>query len=181
MNDRISFNAPVTGAVSINSRNVSQIVGPPTSPAEARGERVFVVHGRDADVKARVVQEVERVTGTRPIVLHEQSDGGRTIIEKLERDSDFTGFAVALLTADDVGCLAGSPHGRYRARQNVVFETGFFMGRLGRRRVMVIADERVERPSELDGLVCTPLDAGGQWVHALERELRTAGFGAAAG
>jgi predicted nucleotide-binding protein len=108
--------------------------------------------------------------------LHEQASGGRTIIEKLERNSDVD-FAVVLLTPDDVGAKATATDAlQARARQNVVLELGYFVGRLDRSRVCALYKGEIELPSELLGVVYIPLDEGGAWRVLLAKELREAGF-----
>jgi len=81
-----------------------------------------------------------------------------------------------LLTADDYGGIKGSPESNARARQNVVFEPGFFIGALGRSRVAVLYEETVELPSDMNGILYTTLDSQGAWQLSLGRELRAAGF-----
>jgi len=102
---------------------------------------------------------------------------GRTIIEKIERHSG-VGYAVVLLTGDDRGGLAGTEPGGYqpRARQNVVLELGYFLGKLGRRHVCVLHEPGVEIPSDYDGVVYVPLDPGGAWQLRLAREMKATAF-----
>lgn len=132
---------------------------------------VFVVHGHDDERKLEVASFIERVTGRRPTILHEQASRGRTIIEKFEGHAGEAGFAVVLLTGDDVGGVSDASLQR-RARQNVVLELGFFMGSLGRSRVVALCEEDVERPSDIDGLLYVPL--AGEWKLQLAREMRAA-------
>ena len=111
-----------------------------------------------------------------PIILHEKPDAGRTIIEKFEAYSD-VGFAVVLLTADDKGCAKSKDSTlQPRARQNVIFELGFFIGRLGRARVCALYREGVEIPSDYQGILYTAIDSGGAWKLKLVKELRAAGL-----
>jgi len=110
------------------------------------GTRVFVVHGHDGETKHEVARFLELILGERPIILHEQADMGRTIIEKFEDHVDEIGFAVILLTGDDVGNTKAAETMNPRARQNVVFEHGFFLGKLGRSRVVAIHEPGVELP-----------------------------------
>jgi predicted nucleotide-binding protein len=144
---------------------------------EAMGRRVFLAHGRDqarADVAALVLHEA----GLEPIVLWKQPDGGKTIIEKFEEYADAS-FAVILLTADDLGEFreeAQAGRLRPRARQNAVLELGFFVGRLGRENVCVVADAEVEIPSDYHGVVNIQFDPAGEWKHQLTGRLRQAGF-----
>ncbi len=110
------------------------------------------------------------------MILHEQANEGRTIIEKFEDHAAEAGYAVVLLTADDVGRAAAEADEHPRARQNVDFELGFFFGALGRRRVAMLYEEAVERPSDTDGIVRIALDDAGAWKLTLARELDAVGI-----
>ncbi|MDP2744547.1 MAG: nucleotide-binding protein [Dehalococcoidia bacterium] len=151
---------------------------PRASTAENRApsdmSAVFVVHGQDETAKQTVARFLEHLD-LKPVILHEQSNLGKTIIEKLERDANSVGFAVVLLTPDDIGW---SKEGvmYLRARQNVIFELGYFIGVLGREKVCVLCIEGVEPPSDYSGVVYVPLDATGGWKLTLVRELRAAGL-----
>lgn len=138
-------------------------------------KEVFIVHGRDEGAREKVARFLERL-GLKPVVLHEQPNEGRTIIEKFE-DFAYVGFAVVLLTPDDVGKLRdneGDP--KPRARQNVIFEFGYFIGQLGRKRVCALVKGDVERPSDYDGVLYIPLDDSGGWEMRLIQELKSAGY-----
>jgi hypothetical protein len=100
--------------------------------------KVFIVHGH-AGAEDKVARFVERL-GFEAIILNEQADGGKTIVEKLESNSD-VGFAVVLLTPDDEGAERGKPL-QGRARQNVILEWGYFAGRLGRKSCLRIEIRR---------------------------------------
>lgn len=152
---------------------------PVRSPAGDKGKplnrRVFIVHGREEGKKEAVARFLRQIDMD-PIILHEQPSQGRTLIEKMENYSDVE-FAVVLLTADDFGCLKESPDDlKPRARQNVVFELGYFFGRLGRKRVCALYEGGVERPSDIEGLVYIPLDDHAGWKTNLAREIQAAGF-----
>ena len=138
---------------------------------------VFIVHGREEGPRESVARFVARL-GLNPIILHEQPDQGRTIIEKFEEHSADVRYAIVLLTADDRGGLADAKPSTYRprARQNVILELGYFLGKLGRRRVSVIYEEAVEIPSDYQGVLYTPLDPGTAWRFKLAREMKAAGF-----
>jgi predicted nucleotide-binding protein len=143
-----------------------------TGVRSPRGHKVFLVHGHDGDLKLQVAEFLERITGQRPIILHEQADSSQTVIEKLEAYASEAGFAVVLLTADDVGKARGAEDLNSRARQNVVLELGFFFGALGRRRMVALYEQGVELPSDIAGVLYKPLT--GNWHTELARELRTA-------
>jgi predicted nucleotide-binding protein len=142
-----------------------------TSPRTAE---IFIVHGHDAARREEVARFVERLTDVTPIVLHEKPNQGQTIIEKFEAQASKAAFAVVLLTADDEGGVVGSGEKAARARQNVVFETGFFTGALGRSKVALLYESGVELPSDLNGLLYTELDDQGAWKLKLAQELRAA-------
>jgi hypothetical protein len=145
------------------------------APVVAVGGPIFVVHGRDHASLHYVVRVLQNSTGREIVVLHEQANAGRTILEKFEQHAAVAAYAVVLLTADDEGGLAGSAT-RARGRQNVIFELGFFFAQLGRKRVAVLVSHGVEKPSDIDGLVYIDLDGGGAWKHALVKELAAAGI-----
>lgn len=111
------------------------------------------------------------------IILREQPNQGRTIIEKFEDYSD-VGFAVVLLTPDDRGgpASAGFDEQHYRARQNVILELGYFLGRSGRSRVCALYREGVEIPSDYSGILYVKLDADGGWRLRLAKELNATGL-----
>ena len=139
-----------------------------------QGTKVFVVHGHDGEIKYQLTEFIEKITGERPVILHERADKGRTIIEKFEDHASEIGFAVIILTTDDVGGLKGQEKLNPRARQNVVFEHGFFIGQLGRDRVLAFCEAGVERPSDLDGVLYKELH--GNWKVELAQELKEAGI-----
>lgn len=149
---------------------------PSQKAAAAEQGRVFIVHGHDDARKHELARVLQSLTGTVPIVLHEQASGGRTLLEKLEDYAAVSAFAVALLTADDVGRGKSATDHRARARQNVVFEAGYFAGRLGRRNVVLLHESGVELPSDLAGVVYIPLDEGGAWKMKLAHEMSNAGM-----
>jgi predicted nucleotide-binding protein len=150
-----------------------------TQPAEAQpidsrpqvSGRVFVVHGHDEEAKQSVARCLEKLE-LEAIILHEQPSQGRTIIEKFEDYSD-VGFAVVLLTPDDVGAAGDDRDSlKPRARQNVIFELGFFIGKLGRKRVCALHKGDVEIPSDFAGVLWVPMDPGGAWRFTLGREMK---------
>ncbi|MDA8359278.1 MAG: nucleotide-binding protein [Actinomycetota bacterium] len=138
-----------------------------------RGQTVFVVHGHDDARKLEVAHFIERVTGRRPTILHEQSNRGRTVIEKLEEHAAEAGFAVVLLTGDDVGGVDDAGL-RPRARQNVVLEFGLFIGLLGRSGVVALCEEGVEKPSDIEGVLYVSFAEN--WQLKLAQEMQAAGI-----
>lgn len=139
----------------------------------ANSRRVFVVHGHDEEAKQIVARFLEKLN-LEPIILSERPDEGRTTIEKFEGNAD-VGFAVVLLTPDDVGHSKKEPENpRPRARQNVLLELGYFIGRLGRSRVRALHKGSVEIPSDFHGVLYVPMDDADGWKLKLARELKQA-------
>lgn len=138
------------------------------------GHRIFLVHGHDQAALQEVARFLERLDQD-VIILREQPNRGRTIIEKFEDYGD-VGFAVILLTPDDRGGSAPDPPDaqRPRARQNVILELGYFLGRLGRSRVCALYRDGVEIPSDYSGVLYVKLDAEGGWRLQLAKELKAA-------
>lgn len=137
--------------------------------------RIFVVHGRDEGVKEAVARYLSKLN-LHPIILHEQANQGKTVIEKFEAHADVE-YAVVLFTPDDVGYPADEPSAsKPRARQNVVLELGFFLGVLSRERVCVLYKGNMEMPSDYTGVLYVPLDDEGAWRLTLAREIKNVGI-----
>lgn len=140
------------------------------------GSRVFIVHGHDEANKYQLLGFLNALTGVEPVILHKQANNGRVLIEKFEQSAAGTGYAVVLLTADDLGRAKHDVEEKPRGRQNVVFEMGFFFGAFGRSRVAVLFEEGVEIPGDAVGLVYIPLDKAGGWKSKLATEIESAGI-----
>lgn len=142
-------------------------------PKTELGSDIFIVHGHDEAAKESVARFIEKLE-LKPIILHEQPDKGRTIIEKFEEHSN-VGFAIVLLTPDDVGApIKQQEKLKSRARQNVIFELGFFVGRLGRNRVCALYKGDIEMPSDYKGVLYKPMM--GDWQLSLAKEIKAAGI-----
>jgi predicted nucleotide-binding protein len=148
----------------------------PKEPAHNLSRRIFLVHGHAEAIREATARYLERLN-LKPIILHEQPNKGRTIIEKFTDYSD-VGFAVVLFTADDRGGLIDAPFEQQNARprQNVLLELGFFLGKLGRNRVCALFRDGVEIPSDYSGVLFIKLDEGAAWKLQLARELKAAGI-----
>jgi predicted nucleotide-binding protein len=149
---------------------VDQVVA---APAPASRE-IFIVHGHDSPAKAEVARLIEHA-GLTPVILHEQPNAGRTIIEKFEDHGGAAGFAVVVLTPDDVGG-SDAEHLQPRARQNVIGVMFWFAGRLRRNRVCALKKGDIEMPSDFAGVGYTDMDDRGAWKAELLRELKAAGY-----
>jgi len=140
-------------------------------PAAPSTREVFVVHGHDGEAKESVARFLGKL-GLEPIILHEQPNQGRTLIEKFETSSRSVAFAVVLLTPDDLGRTVNKPPELHpRARQNVILELGYFIGRLSRTRVCALYKGGVELPSDFQGVVYIEFDPAGAWKAKLAQEL----------
>ncbi len=140
------------------------------------GHKVFLVHGHDMATLHETARFLEKLNQN-VIILREQPNQGKTIIEKFIEYSE-VGFAVVLLTHDDRGGTFSTPFEKQmaRARQNVIFELGYFIGKLGRNRVCALYSQDVEIPSDYSGVLFIELDNKGAWRMALAREMKEAGF-----
>ncbi len=155
-----------------SSRSVPNTINIPDKSQESSTKaKAFIVHGHNGEMKEAVARLIER-QGIKAIILHEQANKGKTIIEKFEQHSD-VGSAICLFTADDLGRAKSESNDSKRARQNVVFEAGYFIGKLGRNNVVIIADPAVEIPSDMQGIVYTD---SANWKFSVLQELRVIGY-----
>ena len=148
---------------------------PPEAPTQL-SRRVFLVHGHDDGLLHEVARYLEKLQ-LQPVILREQPSSGRTIIEKFVDYSD-VGYAVVLLTPDDCGGTVKAPleQQRPRARQNVILELGYFLGKLSRNRVTALHMGEVEIPSDYSGVAFVAVDDRGAWRLELARELKASGL-----
>jgi predicted nucleotide-binding protein len=143
---------------------------------EKVSQKVFTVHGHDEAAKHAVARFIERLD-LETIILDEQPSEGLTIIEKFEKYAGSADFAIVLITPDDVGAPIEKRNDlKLRARQNVIFELGYFFHALGRRRVCALYKEGVELPSDIYGVVYVLMDEFDAWQLTLAREMRQAGL-----
>jgi predicted nucleotide-binding protein len=111
-------------------------------------DQVFIVHGHDDLAKIKTARFVEKL-GLKPIILHEQASSGKTIIEKIEEYSN-VGFGIVLYTQCDIGAKKGNEANlQPRARQNVIFEHGYLIGKIGRQNVCALVKNEVETPNDI--------------------------------
>lgn len=172
LDDQLSIRHPASqDAISPHLLAFLPTTNPTPTISKIGGNRVFVIHGHDHGLKNTVARFLEKLD-LKAIILHETPDGGDTIVEKLEKSTS-TDFAVALLTPDDEGKSKASASLNLRARQNVIFEMGIFIGILGRSHVCAIVDTSVERPSDMDGVVYLPITG---WKTGLLRRIDEAGL-----
>jgi hypothetical protein len=137
---------------------------------------IFIVHGSDTLRAESVAHTVTRATGRKTIILRDEPNLGRTLIEKFEQHAAQVAYAIIVLTADDKGSRADEIDTRPRGRQNVIFEMGYFYGLIGRRNVSVLIRPGVEKPSDMEGIAYITFDDDRAWKSKLLRELRHADF-----
>jgi len=141
---------------------------------------IFIVHGHDEEMKQTVARTLEALK-LQPIILHEQSNQGATIIEKFEKNANVQ-FAIILLSPDDMAYkkTESSEKAKPRARQNVIFEFGYFIGKLSRAQVFVLKQDdkkdKLELPTDILGITYTPYDSGDSWKLKLVQALKATGY-----
>lgn len=159
-------------SLSASEENLPQVEG------KTYTNDIFLVHGHNEEMKQSTARFIEKIK-LNPIILHEQPNKGRTIIEKFTEYSN-VGFAIVLLSADDMGYLKDkAPEiAKLRARQNVILELGFFLGKIGRERVVVLHEnaDNFEFPSDYDGVLYVPYDNSGSWRNSIVRELKAVDY-----
>lgn len=151
----------------------------PTTMSRSNTKKVFIVHGRDEELKSIIARFIEKLE-LEAIILSEQPSQGKTIIEKFETNSDVFS-AVILLSPDDIGCLqteyqANPANLKPRARQNALIELGYFIGKLGRKNVFAVCKGELELPSDLHGIIYIPFDNTEGWKLKIAKELKSAGL-----
>jgi predicted nucleotide-binding protein len=149
------------------------------SNVSSSSKKIFIVHGHNNEMKESVARLIEKVKLT-PVILHEQANGGKTVIEKLLVNSLDIAFAIVLLSADDMGYdKTEKPQtAKLRARQNVIFELGLFIGQLGRERVIALMETEVgfEKPSDYNGVIFVKYDSANNWKFELIKEFKEIGI-----
>lgn len=140
--------------------------------------KVFIVHGHDNEAKLEVARFIDQI-GLKAVILSEQPNEGMTIIEKFEKYSD-VGYGIVLYTECDKGCdknlLNNIKDLNNRARQNVIFEHGYLIAKLGRNRVCALVKGDIEKPNDISGIVYVHFDAHGGWKNQLINEMKNVGY-----
>lgn len=137
--------------------------------------QIFIVHGHDEVAKSKTARFVEKL-GFEAVILHEQASSSKTIIEKIEEYSN-VGFGIILYTPCDIGGKQiANPNLKSRARQNVVFEHGFLIGKIGRSNVCALVKGDIETPNDISGVVYVSMDEADAWRYTIAKELKKAGY-----
>lgn len=140
-------------------KKISSLTARHNAQTEGNSERnlthdlkCFIVHGQDTYRRNELKKFLIEI-GITPIILHEQASRGDTVTEKFEFYSETADFAICLWTGDDQGCKIGDKVLNKRVRQNVMLETGYFWGKLKRKKMLILHSNDVEIPSDLRGVV----------------------------
>lgn len=118
-----------------------------------REHRILLIHGHD-ELNLLLLQNLLRrdLGLPEPIIMGQEIIPGATLPEKFEELASRAGLAIALLTPDDEGKAITEAQHRTRARQNTLIEIGWFWGRLGRSRILILVKSHVDIPSDLQGV-----------------------------
>ncbi|MCD8436016.1 nucleotide-binding protein [Tenacibaculum dicentrarchi] len=137
--------------------------------------QVFIVHGHDDEAKIKTARFVEKI-GFEAIILHEQASSSMSIIEKIEEYSN-VGFGIILYTPCDIGSKQTNKlELKSRARQNVVFEHGFLIGKIKRENVCALVKGNVELPNDISGVVYIQMDNENSWKYTIAKEMKASGY-----
>lgn len=172
LNDKRYF-MELTGALEAIRDNIDRYYTEINSGVEPSGSKVFIVHGHDEETRDKVELLLLHI-GLEPVILCNQPDRGLTIIEKIEEYTDVS-FAIVLYTGCDVGRLKTETDLKLRARQNVVFEHGYLVNKLGRNRVVALVEDGVETPGDVSGVLYISL-SDTDWKQRLLREMDAGGL-----
>lgn len=141
----------------------------------SKNKKVFIVHGHDEAAQLKTVEFILKL-GLDPVILHDQASFGGTIIEKIDLHTNVR-FAIVLYTPCDIGGKkVSNPDLKDRARQNVVFEHGYLIAKIGRRNVCALVKGAVEIPTDLSGIVYVSMEDNDVWKIRLARELKNSGY-----
>ena len=182
VSDEDKYTTDITGRIVKECRSLLQEATPqPEAPTVTKPKvpmdksKVFIVHGHDGEAKQAVARFVEKI-GFEAIILHEQASSGNTIIEKIEANSN-VGFAIVLYTPCDEGRPKGEENQlKPRARQNVIFEHGYLIGKIGRKNVSALVKGDVETPNDISGVVYIKMDEADSWKYAVGKEMKACGY-----
>lgn len=133
-------------------------------------QTVFIIHGHDEVVKTEV-KDLLTTAKVPNIILHQEMDKSRHVLTKFLDNASKAGYAVAILTPDDL-----TAEGYYRARQNVILEIGYFIGVLGIDRVRMLVKDNIDIPSDLSGILYEKYTEDHEWKDRLLKEIEASGI-----
>ena len=178
--DILRYDKYITDVTKSLLAEAKEIIANPKTTEISKSEpldksKVFIVHGHDNEAKLEIARFIEQM-GFEPIILHEQASKGMTIIENIEEYSN-VGFGIVLYTPCDIGYDKDKETEKMaRARQNVVFEHGYLISKLGRNNVCALVKPSVETPNDISGIVYISFDSNGGWKIPLAKEMKSSGY-----
>lgn len=151
----------------IETRKTAQFIRP-------YNNKVFIIHGHD-EARLRELENILNDFDLEPVILKNEIDNGKTVIEKLEDYGKECGFAFAIITPDDI--VYNKDKKVFQARPNVLYELGWFMGRYGRSKVRLLCKFGTALPSDLSGIVNIEYNDKLEEVYRkIKTDLETAGI-----
>lgn len=160
--------------IALANQKINDMNGDALNTRTRSDKKVFVVHGHDSALLNDVARFISSCD-LEPIILDEQPSQGQTIIEKLESNTDVN-FAIALYTPCDIGNEKTNDTMKLRARQNVIFEHGYTVAKLGRKNVCALLKGELELPTDISGIIYIKVDEQGAWKTKLVKEIKAAGL-----
>lgn len=140
-----------------------------------KSKKVFLVHGHAEALLLELRDLLEKRFKLDCIILKTEGNLGDSVIEKFERFAGECGYAIAILSPDDLIEQEGKQY--FQARPNVLFEMGWFYGRYGRSNLCILKQEGTAMPSDLGGIICLEFDKKVAEVFLdLETELKSVGI-----
>jgi predicted nucleotide-binding protein len=142
---------------------------------QLRRNYILFIYGRDPAGTESVLRFIEKV-GLQAYSFQEQTNGSHSIMEKFGKFSNIN-FAILLITPEDLIPPEDKLMGKKSwISQNVIFELGFLVGKLGLGRVCVLYHEGMEIPFDFSDIVCVPMDTRGRWRLLVAKEIKQVGI-----
>lgn len=172
---RLGYSVPnpmdITNAVNPVSAPVSTAAEPDVQ-TEAKEKQIFIVYGGEPG-ELSVIETLLKMSKIPCTILSKEDKTGQSIIEAFEKHASKADLAVVLCTPEDE-----LKNGKWYVRQNVIFECGYFMAKLGRSNVVLLRQDKGKDlviPSDFNALYTISMDKG-SWISELGKALKNAGF-----
>ncbi len=150
---------------------------PDSAIIESNADTIFIVHGHDEELKQSVARFIEKGNLNVDILHEKPIIGSQHIFQRFKGYANNVGYAIILLTPDDLGKENNEQSElKTRARQNVVLEMGYFLGLLKEEKVLAIYKDIQELPSDYKGIIYLEYDERGAWKVELGKALKAAGL-----
>jgi len=138
--------------------------------------KVFIVHGHGEAI-LNELRDFLKESGIKPVILSDEPDKGKMVMEKFEYYAGYSGFTFVIMTKDDLVTVMKDEKTYKQGRPNVFFELGWFCGRYGRRdRIRILKEKGAKIPSDLSGILtlnfCESLkDASGKISEEVSKKI----------